>query len=90
MVTQEKMNAMKRIRDEFFQINNNPILNIGAVVSLPNEDNIFEWESTILGPKDTSYRGGIFALKIQFPENYPQKGPEVVFKTPIYHLNSNF
>ena len=39
----EKINAMKRIREEFKDLNNNPISNIGVTVGLPDEDNILEW-----------------------------------------------
>ena len=31
-----------------------------------------------------------FFLKIKFPDNYPHTAPEIVFLTPIYHLNVNF
>ena len=85
----EKINAMKRIREEFKDLNNNPISNIGVTVGLPDEDNIFEWQCSLIGPKDTSYAGGIFILNVKFPDNYPDKAPEVVFKTPIYHININ-
>ena len=44
---------------------------------------------TIIGPKDTPYEGGIFTLKILFPENYPNNGPEFRFTNKIYHLNVN-
>ena len=88
-LTLEKINAMKRIREEFKDLNNNPISNIGVTVGLPDEDNIFEWQCSLIGPKDTSYAGGIFILNVKFPDNYPDKAPEVVFKTPIYHININ-
>ena len=89
MLTQEKIDAMKRIKEEFRDLNNNPISNIGVTVGLPNEDNIFEWQCSLMGPRDTSYSGGIFILSVKFPDNYPKKRPEVVFRTPIYHLNIN-
>ena len=41
------------------------------------------------GPKDTSYKGGYFVLSVKFPDDYPNHAPEVVFTTPIYHLNIN-
>ena len=85
----EKINAMKKIKQEFKDINSNPISNIGVSVGLPNEDNIFEWQATLMGPKDTSYANGLFYLKIKFPINYPNSAPEVCFKTPIYHVNIN-
>jgi ubiquitin-conjugating enzyme E2 D/E len=89
MLNLEKIEAMKRIKEEFTEINNNPIANIGSTVGLPDEDNIFEWQCSLMGPKDTSYNGGVFFLSIKFPDNYPKKPPEVVFRTPIYHINVN-
>ena len=85
----KKIQAMKQIRQEFLDINKNPSANIGVTVGLPDEDNIFVWRVTLMGPKDTSYRGGVFILKIIFPDDYPEHAPEVTFKTPIYHVNVN-
>jgi ubiquitin-conjugating enzyme E2 D/E len=84
-----KMNAYKRIKEEYQEMINYPISNIGATVGLTRPDDFYEWKCTLLGPKDTSYAGGIFLMIIQFPDNYPEKVPEVFFKTPIYHLNIN-
>ena len=84
-----KEEAIKRLREEYEYLKNNPNPNIGVTVGLPDKNNIFEWQVTLLGPKDTSYRGGLFFLKILFPEDYPQHAPEVCFKTPIYHVNIN-
>ena len=89
MLTTEKIKAMKKIKQEYTDINSNPISNIGVSVGLPNEDNIFEWQCTLIGPKDTSYAGGLFILSVKFPDSYPNKAPEVCFKTPIYHVNIN-
>ena len=85
----EKIAAMKKIKDEFKDLNTNPIANIGGTIGLVNEDNIFEWQCSLMGPKDTSYAGGLFFLRIKFPNNYPKTAPEVCFKTPIYHVNIN-
>ena len=84
-----KDEAIKRIREEYESLKNHPITNIGTTVGLPDKNNIFEWQATLLGPKDTSYSGGLFFVKILFPEDYPQHAPEVCFKTPIYHVNVN-
>ena len=89
MLSQSKINAMKRIKEEYTSINNYPISNIGLTVGLPDEDNIFQWGITLSGPKDTSYKDGIFWLDIYFPDDYPNSKPEVVFRTPIYHVNVN-
>ena len=89
MLNMTKVQAMKKIKSEFEEINKNPMSNIGVTVGLPDEDNIFEWRVTLMGPKDTSYKGGVFVLKILFPDDYPAHAPEVTFKTPIYHVNVN-
>ena len=41
------------------------------------------------GPKDTPYANGIFFLHLKFPKEYPERNPEIVFLTPIYHPNVN-
>ena len=89
MMNLQKIKAMKRIKEEFEELNQNPLSNIGVTVGLPKEDNIFEWQCTLSGPNDSSYKGGLFILTITFPENYPESKPEVCFKTPIYHINVN-
>ena len=84
-----KIKAMKKIKEELKDLNENPIANIGVTIGLPDENNIFEWQCSLLGPRDTSYNGGLFFLKVKFPDDYPTKPPEVCFKTPIYHININ-
>ena len=88
-LTLEKIKAMKKIKEEYTSIRDDPISNIGVSVGLPDEDNIFEWQCTLIGPKDTPYANGLFLLKVTFPDNYPETAPEVCFKTPIYHVNIN-
>ena len=90
MMSQAKKNAMKIIQAEFKQLNRTPLANLGITVGLFNEDNLFEWKCTILGPNDTCYKGGLFYLKIIFPDDYPNSKPEIMFLSPIYHLNVKF
>ena len=84
-----KEEARRRITEEFKEINRNPMANIGFSVGLPDENNIFVWRCTLMGPSDTSYKNGLFYVKVIFPDNYPQGKPEVRFITPIYHVNVN-
>ena len=84
----QQKNALMRIKEEFQDLKSNPIQNIGTTVSLAN-GNIFEWLATLIGPADSPYKGGLFTLRIKFPDNYPEKAPEVCFLTPIYHVNIN-
>ena len=80
--------AASRIRQEFQDLNDNPLVTMGISVALVN-NNLFEWRCTMLGPSDSSYKNGLFYLSIKFDENYPNSKPNVKFITPIYHVNIN-
>ena len=82
------MSGLERITEEFKDLTANPISNCGVTVGLVNND-YTKWQATLIGPKDTSYVGGLFKLNINFPSDYPNKAPEVCFITPIYHMNVN-
>ena len=90
MLTPQKLEAMKRLQEEYKDLSRRPMVNFGITVGLEDDNNLFEWKCTILGPKDTSYRNGLFNIKIIFPDNYPNQKPEVFFTTPIYHLNVKY
>jgi ubiquitin-conjugating enzyme E2 D/E len=79
------MSAIPRIKKELETIIKNPPNGITA--GIINDRDIFKWTATIFGPEDTPYHGGIFKLKIIFPENYPFSPPNITFTTPIYHCN---
>ena len=44
----QKLNAMKKITEEFKILNLRPLVNLGITVGLFNEDNIFEWRCFLL------------------------------------------
>ena len=63
------------LRDEFERYDgegeeSDILADIGCSVDLIN-DNLYEWNSTYIGPSDTGYRGGFFVLKLSIPQNYP-------------------
>ena len=86
----QNLQTIKRLRGELLELNKNPLSTFGITVGLYNENNFFEWKITLFGPKDTPYRGGLFYLKAIFPQDYPIGKPEILFITPIYHLNVKY
>ena len=87
MLSKQKLRAMKLLKQEFDNLQNNPITSLGVTVGLPNKNNIFQWKISLLGPQDTPYAGGIFILEANFPEGYPEQGPKIKFQTKIFHCN---
>ena len=78
------MPDIKRINKELKDITKDLSENINA---WPINNDLLNWEATIIGPSDTPYADGIFFLKITLPNDYPFKPPEVNFLSRIYHCN---
>eukprot|EP01111_Echinosteliopsis_oligospora_P001918 TRINITY_DN1280_c0_g1_i1.p1 TRINITY_DN1280_c0_g1~~TRINITY_DN1280_c0_g1_i1.p1 ORF type:complete len:173 (+),score=17.98 TRINITY_DN1280_c0_g1_i1:63-521(+) len=77
--------AVLRLMSDFKQIKQEPPE--GASASPVNEENMFVWGCTIFGPQDTPWEGGIFSLRLNFPDTYPDKPPRVQFTTEVFHPN---
>ena len=60
MLNIERLRTINKLKEEFRDIKNNPILNIVATVGLPDENNLFEWRLSIIGPRDNPYKRGLF------------------------------
>ncbi|XVF38847.1 hypothetical protein REPUB_Repub20aG0137400 [Reevesia pubescens] len=58
--------AVKRILQEVKEMQSNPS---DDFMSLPLEENIFEWQFAIRGPRDSEFDGGIYHGRIQLPPN---------------------
>ena len=89
MISEEKMNAIARLRKELKELQTDPLATLGVTAGLVKKNDYFHWQITMLGPQDTPYAGGLFFLTADFPNNYPNLGPEIRFKNKIYHLNVN-
>ena len=87
MITKEKLEAMKYLKQEFMNLQQDPIVTLGCTVGLVNPNDIFHWKISLIGPQDTPYAGGMFFLTADFPDNYPTGKPEVRFINKMYHLN---
>uniref|UniRef100_A0A0K0F6T4 Ubiquitin-conjugating enzyme E2 1 (inferred by orthology to a C. elegans protein) n=2 Tax=Strongyloides TaxID=6247 RepID=A0A0K0F6T4_STRVS len=76
--------AAKRLMNDFKKIQQDPLAGISAA---PEGDDIMKWEAVIFGPEDTPFAGGIFKLKLEFCEEYPNKAPIVKFISKMFHPN---
>jgi len=83
------MTSLERIKEEYMDLATNPLTNIGCSIGISNPSNCYEWKVTYYCGKDSIYAGGLFYVKILFPNDYPNSPPQVIFLTPIYHLNVN-
>ncbi|XP_054793292.1 ubiquitin-conjugating enzyme E2 32-like isoform X2 [Prosopis cineraria] len=71
--------AVKRILQEVKEMQSNPC---DDFMSLPLEENIFEWQFAVRGPCETEFEGGIYHGRIQLPAEYPFKPPSFMLLTP--------
>jgi len=80
------MSTLKRLQKELQEITENPPYNCSAGII---DDNLYNWTASIIGPDSSPYKGGIFKLEINFPDDYPFHPPKMRFVTKIYHCNIN-
>ena len=55
----------------------------GVSASPVSESDLFTWVASIVGPDESPFEGGIFQIRVQFPDQYPEKPPRVRFITEM-------
>jgi ubiquitin-conjugating enzyme E2 D/E len=78
------MSSNTRLKRELASITKNPPENFSAGIK---NDDLYNWEATLMGPPDSPYEGGIFKLSIKCSSQYPFRAPEFKFQTRVYHPN---
>ena len=78
------MSAIKRLQKEYRELTSKPYDEFSVALK---EDNIYKWDVIIFGPSDTPYEGGMFKTEMEFPQEYPNKPPQLKFISDIYHPN---
>ena len=76
MLSRKEFESLKILMYEFRQINNYPEL---TSVGLLNENDYYNWRALLFGPENTPYEKGFFQIRIEFPKNFPESGPKVIF-----------
>jgi ubiquitin-conjugating enzyme E2 D/E len=76
--------TLKRLAAELLNLLRHPSEGFSAH---PTDGNLFRWNGTVQGPRDTPYARGLFKLNINIPGDYPVQPPTVTFATKIYHPN---
>ncbi|XP_068655328.1 ubiquitin-conjugating enzyme E2 1-like [Aristolochia californica] len=80
--------AQLRLMSDLKAIKNEPPE--GCSAGPLSEDNLFVWSATVIGPDETPWEGGVFALRLTFGDNYPEKPPRVCFTSEVFHPNVYF
>lgn len=76
--------AVRRLQQDFRRLIQNKTEGIDAS---PSSDNIFVWNAIICGPDESLYESGVFELQLSFPDDYPNRAPQVRFITKVFHPN---
>jgi len=79
--------ALKRLMTEYKQLVANGAPDGMFTAGPVSEDDFFNWEAIIEGPKDTPFEGGVFLAKLTFPSDYPLSPFKMKFDPPLFHPN---
>jgi ubiquitin-protein ligase len=83
--------ALNRLMSDLREMQSTPPE--GCSAAPLNETSLFQWNASIIGPDDSPWEGGIYGLRLQFPDTYPSKPPRIslffyIFQS-LYILSNN-
>ncbi len=78
--------GIEKLQSEFRELRKDGLSGIGGSAGIINK-NYLHWKACFIGPKTSPYNGGLYWIEIKCDETYPEKRPEVIFKTKIWHPN---
>lgn len=86
MASSLKSQAMLRLMQDLKEARADPPPGTSAS---PRDDNdLFIWDASIVGPEETPHEGGIYSMRLVFDESYPSKPPkDVRFLCAMFHPN---
>ncbi len=70
-----------RLRSEWRDFEDEEIDGISACPM--NEDELYVWSGTILGPEESHFEGKLFFLTLAIPHNYPASPPTLTMSTSV-------
>ena len=73
------MNRLERIEKELRELSSFPIVNLGLSVGVKDEKKVSKWNFTLMGPKDSLYKGGMFFLEMIFQKIIPINPQQYIF-----------
>mmetsp|Transcript_21980 Transcript_21980/g.43208 ORF Transcript_21980/g.43208 Transcript_21980/m.43208 type:complete len:225 (-) Transcript_21980:645-1319(-) len=77
--------SKQRLMSDLREMHNEPPEGCSAAPA--NETNLYVWNASIIGPDESPWEGGIYGLRLHFPEQYPSKPPKVRFTCELFHPN---
>lgn len=74
-------------------LNNNPVIQKAetdlCISTGLIDDDLFRWRICFQGPEGTPFEGGLYEATLTFPDDFPHMPPKMLFKTEMFHPNSN-
>jgi len=80
--------SQRRLHAEYLRIKNlQPEFKASPKSNVNGTIDYYTWECIIPGMKNTVWEGGYYPCNLEFSNDYPRLGPQVIFDKKIVHPN---